>query len=101
MEPEPDRIDFSSLDPAASPRWDGAIASVAARGHEQRRLRRAIVRRGAIAVVLAAAAGIVVWLSAPHRDPVPRPAHHADILDWAVSDAPNAFAILGGDDHAQ
>ena len=100
MEPEPDRIDFGSLDPAASPTWDRTVASVAARGAEQRRLRRTIVRRGIAAVVLAAAAGIIVWLSAPHRDPAPQ--HRADILDWAVGDvSPNAVLQLGGNDHAQ
>ena len=100
MEPEPDRIDFSSLDPTANPRWDGAIASVVARGRAQRRLRKAVLRRGAIAVVLAAAAGITVWLSAPRTDPAPPPSH-ADILDWAVGNvSPSAVLDLGGD-HAR
>jgi len=78
MEPEPERIDLSSLDPGG---WDAKAAAVVARGLERRRLRRAIVRRGVVAVVVAAAAGIAVWWSAPRREE-PR----SDILDWAVRD---------------
>ncbi len=100
MEPEPDRIDLAPLDPSAdAARWERSIASVAARGREERRLRRAIVRRGGFAVVLAAAAGLVVWLSAPRHDAAPP---RADILDWAVRDVqPSEVLGIGGNDHAR
>jgi hypothetical protein len=94
MEPEPERVDLSSLDPSRdAERWQRAVASVAARGQERRRLRRAIVRRGAVAVVLAAAAGIAMWWSAPRPQPI---AESPDILDWAVRDVqPNEVLGIG------
>src|SRR5512143_552094 len=65
MEPEPDRIDLSSLDPSRdAERWDAVASRVATRAIELRRLRRAVVRRGTVAVVLAAAAGLALWFSA-------------------------------------
>jgi hypothetical protein len=85
MEPEPERVDLSSLDPSSdAERWQRAVATVATRGQDRRRLRRAIARRGAIAIVLAAAAGIAVWWSAPRPEVVSQQA--PDILDWAVRD---------------
>ena len=84
MEPEPEKVDLASLDPSRDgARWESAIASVTARGLERLRLRRALVRRGSIAIVLAAAAGFAMWWSAPR--PVPEP-QRVDILDWATRD---------------
>jgi hypothetical protein len=83
MEPEPD-VDLSLLDPSRDPRWDQTIARVAERARVRVRLRRAVVRRGILAVALAAAASLIVWWSAPHRDPA-TPAR-GDMLDWAVRD---------------
>jgi len=94
MEPEPEKVDLSALD---LPGWDRKIASVSRRAFEQRRLRRAVVRRGAIAVVLAAAAAIAVWFGAPKREAVAYA--HADLLEWAVRDAlPSEVLGLGGND---
>ena len=79
MEPEPERIDLSALDPSRDAAgWERRIASVV----ERARVRRRIVRRGALAVSLAAAAAITLWLLAPPRASVqPR-----DLLDWATRD---------------
>lgn len=97
MEPEPEKLDLSALDPAAHPGWDRKVAGVAARAIELRRLRRAVVRRGAVAVVLAAAAAVALWLSAPHHEPPPRP--QRSMLDWAVRDvsASELLEIGAGD----
>ena len=64
MEPEPEPIDLSALDPSRDrAHWDAAIAHVADRAVVLARLRRRITRRGAIAVGLAAAAVLALWLS--------------------------------------
>ena len=103
MEPEPDPIDLSILDPSRDPaRWSHAISNVAARAIELRRLRRVVVRRGIAALAVTAAAALLLWLSAPAHDPAPPArAQSADaMLDWAVRDvAPNE--VLGvGANHA-
>jgi hypothetical protein len=96
MEPEPEPVDLTALDPSRDEaRWERAIASVAARGLERRRLRRAVVRRGAVAVVLAAAAGIAVWWAAPK----PEPERRGDLLEWGVRDVDASEVLgLGGND---
>lgn len=93
MEPDPDRVDLTSLDPARSaPRWDAAIASVVARGLARR---RRLLRRGLAAMIVAAAAGALLWFSAPPRE-APQPAR-ASVLDWAVRDVgPEDVLDLGG-----
>jgi hypothetical protein len=104
MEPEPDRIDLSSLDPSRDARsWDAVASRVATRAIELRRLRRAVVRRGAVAVVLAAAAGLALWLSAPRRDVrTPTTSRGGDIFDWATRSDVDPYELfeLGGT-HAQ
>jgi hypothetical protein len=100
MEPEVDpmeaRVDLSPLQPNHS---DVLVAKIAARALELRRLRRAVVRRGAVAVVLAAAAGLALWLSAPRRDvvhaapPTARSGHH-DILDLATRTDVDPYELL-------
>ena len=110
MEPEPDMpaepaVDLSSL----TPRHDDAVyARVAARALELRKLRRAVVRRGAIAIVLAAAAAVVFYLSAPHHDASissARPAHSSgsgDLLDLGLRGDVDPFELLDlGGTHAQ
>ena len=86
MESEPDRIDLSVLDPSRNAsRWNAAVGNVAARALELRRLRRAVMRRGMIALVMSAAAALVVWMLAPRREASP-PAvqsQRVDMLDWA------------------
>jgi hypothetical protein len=94
MEPELE-VDLSPLDPGD---WAARASKVAARGLELRRLRRTVVRRGAVALVLAAA-GLVILLSAPRRTEVPRP--HADLLDWAVRDVSPADVLDLEVSHAQ
>ena len=89
MQPEPERIDLSTLD---MPSFDSAVAHVAARGRELRRFRRAVVRRGVVAAVLVAAASVLLWLSAPRR-PAPQ---RDDILGWATGASPEQVLNLGG-----
>jgi hypothetical protein len=87
MESEPDRIDLSMLDPSRhASRWNAAVGNVAARALELRRLRRAVMRRGMIALAMSAAAALLVWMLAPRRE-VQQPAvvksTSVDMLDWA------------------
>ena len=106
MEPEPDMqpaVDLSSL----APRHDDAVyARIAARAVELRRLRRAVVRRGAVAVVLAAAAALVFWLSAPPQAPRMTTHEHAgsrgDLLELGMRTDVDPYELfdLGGS-HAQ
>lgn len=98
MEPETEPLDLSVLDPARdSARWDRTIARVADRARELRRLRRMVARRGAVAVMLAAAAALALWFTAPRRHPV-EPTR-SSILDWAVRDVePNELLEIGGGD---
>jgi hypothetical protein len=92
MEPQDDAIDLSELDPKrAGARFDAAVARVAARGRELMQLRRALVRRGVVGVVLVAAAGLALWLSAPRR---PERAQGNELLGWALRD-PQPAEILG------
>jgi hypothetical protein len=101
MEPEPDRIDLSVLDPGRdTARFDGAVERIAQRAIELRRLRRAVVRRGAVAFALAMAAGLVLWFSAPHREP-PAARRAPDLLDWATRDVSPADVLDLGVTHAQ
>ena len=93
MEPEPEKIDLSALDPGG---WERKAAAIAARAVEKQRLRRRVVRRGAVAIVLAAAAAIAVWLGAPRRE---APRAQGDLLEWAVRDVePSDVLGLGGND---
>ena len=102
-EPEPDRVDLSPLDPSRDKvKWQASSTRIATRAAELRKLRRKVVRRAAFAVVLSAAAGITLWLSAPK----PRQ-HHAvrggDMLDWATRDNVDPYELLEltGGRHAQ
>lgn len=105
-EPEPEMqaaVDLSTLSPRHT---DAMYARVAARALELRKLRRAVVRRGAIAAVLAVAAAFVFWLSAPHRDAAPpmqtRAAHSGDILDLGMRSDVDPYELLNlGGSHAQ
>jgi len=95
MEPEPDRIDLSPLDPGD---WARKSTALAARALEQRRFRRAVVVRGMTALALSAAAALALWLSAPPPSPSPESAAESaqpaatsssssvDLLDWAIHD---------------
>jgi len=103
MEPEPDPIDLSVLDPSRNPaRWNHAISNVAARAIELRRLRRVVVRRGIAALAITAGAAVLLWLSAPAYDLAPRArAESADaVLDWAVRDVAPSEVLELGADHA-
>jgi hypothetical protein len=113
MEPEADMPAVESVDlsPLAPRHTDAVYARVAARALELRRLRRAVVRRGAIAVIVAAAAGLALFLSAPRRDQLaPRGrdhgagarGHSADILDLGFRSDVDPYELfdLGGT-HAQ
>ena len=104
MEPEPEMLAVESVDlsPLAPPHSDAVYARVTARAMELRKLRRAVVRRGVIAVVLATAAAIVFWLSAPPRhEPVREmPAHDVLDLGMRVHVDPYELLELGGS-HAQ
>ncbi len=102
MEPEPEPVDLSSLDPTRDAgRFDAAVARVAARALELHRLRRAVVRRGVVGFAVALAAALLLWFTAPRRD-APAPARtSSDILDWAMRDvSANDVLELGGS-HAQ
>ncbi len=95
MEPEPERVDLATLDPArATPQWSAAIASVVARGLARR---RRLVRRGMVAVIVAAAAGALLWFSAPRREVAPRPT----MLDWATRDVGAEDVLSLGGSYAQ
>jgi hypothetical protein len=96
MEPEPEKIELSVLDPGG---WERKAVAIAAQAARRSRLRRRVVRRGAIAVVLAAAAAIAVWLGAPEREPTPRT--RSDLLDWAVRDVQPSEVLGIGDNDAR
>ena len=107
MEPEPDMpepaVDLTPLAPRHS---DAVYARVAARAIELRKLRRAVVRRGAIAVVLAAAAAVDFYLSAPRHDAnisSARPSRGGgDLLDLGLRGDVDPFELLDlGGTHAQ
>jgi hypothetical protein len=99
MEPEP--IDLSSLDPTRDQaRFDATVARIAERAIELRRLRRAVVRRGAIAFAVAMAAALLLWFSAPRREAAP-PSRGVDILDWATRDVQASDVLELGGSHAQ
>jgi hypothetical protein len=103
-EPEPDRVDLSPLDPSRDKiKWQTSSARIATRAAELRKLRRKVVRRAAFAVVLSAAAGITLWLSAP-KPRHTRATHHrqGDMLDWATRDNVDPYELLDlGVGHAQ
>ena len=106
MEPEPEMSPAAvDLQPLAPRHTDAMYARVAARAIELRKLRRAVVRRGAIAAVLAVAAAFVFWLSAPHRDdrqaqPAMQRSH--DILDLGMRSDVDPYELLDlGGSHAQ
>ena len=93
-------IDLSVLDPKRNgARFDAQVARIAQRAIENRRLRRAVVRRGIVAFAIAMAAGLALWFSAPAR-PAP-PARSIDILDWATRDIGPADVLSLGGGHAQ
>ena len=99
-EPEEAPVDLSVLDPQRNaPRFDATVSRIAERAIELRRLRRAIVRRGAVAFAIAMAAALVLWFAAPKRHVVePR---SPDLLDFAERDI-DANDVLGyGGGHAQ
>ena len=101
MEPEPEPIDLAVLDPTRdAARWGSTVARVAQRAIDLRRLRRAVVRRGAIAFALAMAAALVLWFTAPRRT-APAAAHTVDILDWATGDVQTSDVLELGGSHAQ
>lgn len=101
MEPEPEPIDLAVLDPTRdAARFDSAVARVAQRAIELRRLRRVVVRRGAIAFAVAMAAALVLWFTAPRRT-APPAARNADILDWATRDVQSSDVLELGGSHAQ
>jgi hypothetical protein len=107
MEPEPDdmpAVQPVDLSPLAPPHTDAIYARVAARAMELRKLRRAVVRRGAVAMVLASAAAVVFWLSAPRHDASVHtdPARSRDILDLGMRGDVDPFELLDlGGSHAQ
>jgi hypothetical protein len=101
MESEPEKVDLSILDPLRGDprrdgaRWDRMSARITARALELRRLRQIVSRRGAVTVVLAAAAVFAFWWTTPK--PVLR--GESDILSWAVRDAdPGELLRIGGRD---
>jgi hypothetical protein len=80
---EPDRINLSSLDPGG---WEGKAKALAARALELRRLRRAVMVRGIVALALSAAAAVALWLSAPKPAPQSAPSafdllHTSDAME--------------------
>ena len=100
MEAEP--VDLSSLDPTRdAAHFDATVARIAQRAIELRRLRRAVVRRGGIAFVVAMAAALVLWFSAPRRAAPPAAAPSVDILDWATRDVHASDLLELGGLHAQ
>jgi hypothetical protein len=79
---EPERIDFSPLDRGD---WQRKSAALAARALELRRLRRTVVVRGSVALGLAMAAAMLLWLFAP-KPAAPAPTQTPSVLDWAMHD---------------
>ena len=102
MEPSPDRVNLSSLDPSRDKvKWETKSARIATRAAELRLLRRKVVRRAAFAVVLSAAAGIALWLSAP-KQRTHEHAQRGDVFDWATRDNVDPYELLEmGGGHAQ
>jgi hypothetical protein len=101
MEPEADPIDLAELDPTRDgARFDATVARVARRAIELRKLRRALVRRGAVAFAVAMAAALVLWFSAPHRESAPPP-RSPDLLEWATRDVQPAEVLELGGGYAQ
>ena len=104
MQPEPDMpppTDLSVLDPGRrdAGHWQRAAAQVAQRALQARRVRRAVVRRGVIAVALASAAALGLWFLGPGREPAPSHAPVARtgddaMLGWALRD-PDPSEVLG------
>src|SRR5438067_911628 len=100
----PEAID---LDPLAPRHADAVYARVAARAIELRNLRRAVVRRAAVAAILAVAAAFVFWLSAPRAAQQPAPslkmhARSGDILDLGMRTDVDPYELLDlGGSHAQ
>jgi hypothetical protein len=102
MQPDPDSIDLSSLDPRTDrARWDARVSSVATRGLALRRLRRAVVRRGLAAVVLATAACIALWLTMPRNEPRSQRPSSPVVLDWALREVGLAEVLATGAFDAQ
>ena len=100
MEAEP--VDLSSLDPTRdAAQFDANVARIAQRGMELRRLRRAVVRRGAVAFVVAMAAALVLWFAAPRRAAPPAASRSVDILDWATREVHASDVLELGGLHAQ
>ena len=101
MQPAPEPVD---LEPLAPRHGDAVYARVAAHAIELRNLRRAVVRRAAVAAILAVAAAFVFWLSAPrhearHVQPV---RHGGDILDLGMRTDVDPYELLDlGGFHAQ
>ena len=108
MEPEPDMPvapEAVDLNPLAPRHTDAMYARVAARAMELHKLRRAVVRRGAIAAVLAVAAAFVFWFSAPRHQAAPQTqarSVHGDILDLGMRTDVDPMELLDlGGSHAQ
>jgi hypothetical protein len=102
MQPDPDPIDLSSLDPRTDRvRWDAAIARVTAGGLALRQLRRAVARRGIAAVMLAAAACIALWLAPPRHEPMPPTVSSSAVIDWALRAVTPADVLALGVPDAQ
>lgn len=107
MEPisDRDRVDLSPLDPSRDKaKWETKSARIATRAAELRKLRRKVVRRAAFAVVLSAAAGLALWLSAPrHRPAQQQNSQRGDVFDWATRDNVDPYELLEmtGGRHAQ
>jgi hypothetical protein len=91
-------IDLAVLDPCGNPaQFDATVSRIAQRAIELRRFRRAVVRRGMLALGLAMAAGVALWFAAPKRQTAREP----DLLDWATRDIGAADVLGLGGEHAQ
>jgi hypothetical protein len=106
MEQEPDPIDFAVLDPTRdAARFEATAWRVAQRAIELRGLRRAVLRRGFVAFGVAMAAALLMWFTAPRREPAPTrsvtPAHSSGVLDWAMRDVEAGELFELGGSHAQ
>ena len=94
MDDQPIDLGALAIPPA---RFDAAVAHIAQRAQELRRFRRAVIRRGVTALVLATAAGIALWLSAPDRA---APGSN-EVLDWATRGVTAEDVLSLGGSHAQ